>query len=81
MCNIAHTLIKYIVDTTPYKHGKYVPNTKIEIRPYDVNCLDSIKYCFLGAWNYKNEILKKEKHFINAGGKFITHIPKVEIIS
>tara|TARA_R100000008_G_scaffold80415_1_gene62805 strand:- start:386 stop:2221 length:1836 start_codon:yes stop_codon:yes gene_type:complete len=81
MCNLDHNLIKYIVDTTPYKHGKYVPNTKIEIRPYDVNCLDGIKYCFLGAWNYKNEIFKKENKFLNGGGKFITHVPRVEVIS
>lgn len=81
MCNIDHTLIKYIVDTTPYKHGKYVPNTKIEIKPYDINCLDNVEYCFLGAWNYKNEIFEKEKKFIKDGGKFITHVPSVDIIS
>ena len=35
---------------------------------------------FLGAWNFKDEIFKKEKDFIREGGKFITHIPLPKII-
>ena len=38
------------------------------------------KYCYLGAWNFKNEIFKKEKNFIKNGGKFITHVPFPRII-
>ena len=40
----------------------------------------SVDYAFLGAWNFKDEILKKEKNFISKGGKFITHIPYPRII-
>ena len=42
---------------------------------------DSVDYAFLGAWNFKNEIIKKEKEFIKKGGKFITHVPFVRIIN
>ena len=38
-------------------------------------------YFFLGAWNFKNEIFKKEKKFLNKGGKFILHLPKPKIFS
>ena len=38
-------------------------------------------FVFLGAWNFKKEIFKKECLFIKQGGKFITHIPNVKIIS
>ena len=81
MCGLGSTLIKYVVDTTPAKHWKYVPKSNILIRPYQQDSLDNVDYCFLGAWNFKEEILKKENKFIKNGGKFITHIPKVEIIS
>ena len=40
----------------------------------------SIDFVFLGAWNFKNEILKKEKKYIKSGFKFITHVPKPKIL-
>ena len=42
---------------------------------------DGVDYAFLGAWNFKKEILEKEKKFIKNGGKFITHVPFPKIIS
>ena len=40
----------------------------------------TVDYAFLGAWNFKKEIFKKEKNFLNKGGRFITHVPKVTIL-
>ena len=36
-------------------------------------------YYFLGAWNFKTEILKKEKNFLHKGGSFILHLPYPKI--
>ena len=41
---------------------------------------NDVDYIFLGAWNFKEEIFKKEKKFIKRGGKFITHVPFPKII-
>ena len=38
-------------------------------------------YFFLGAWNFKSEIFKKEKKFLQKGGKFILHLPKPKVVS
>ena len=38
-------------------------------------------FFFLGAWNFKKEIFKKEKKFIKNGGKFIVHVPSPQIIN
>ena len=81
MCELNSELIDYVVDTTPDKHNKYIPKSGIKVVPYEINSLNGIDYCFLGAWNYKDEILNKEKAFIDNSLKFITHIPKVEIFS
>ena len=67
------------MDTTPDKQNKYIPQSNIKIVSYDSAATPD--YYFLGAWNYKDEILNKEKAFIDNGLKFITHIPKVEIFS
>ena len=47
---------------------------------YNQKILDKYNYIFLGAWNFKNEILKKERKYIKRGGKFITHIPYPQIL-
>jgi len=57
-----------------------MPGTHIFIKPYNKKSLNSADYVFLGAWNFKQEIFKKEKKFLKKGGKFITHIPKPHVI-
>ena len=53
-----------------------MPGKDIKILRYKKKLLTNVDYIFLGAWNFKNEIFKKEKKFISEGGKFITHIPR-----
>jgi SAM-dependent methyltransferase len=79
-CDIKSETLEYFVDTTPNKTKKYMPGTHIYIDRYAKNLLDDVDYIFLGAWNFKEEIFKKEKKFIKNGGKFITHIPTPRII-
>ena len=73
-------MINYFVDTTPDKQNKYTPGTKILIKKYSNLINDKVDYAFLGAWNFKKEIFKKESKFIKKGGKFITHVPFPKII-
>ena len=42
--------------------------------------LNNVDYVYLGAWNFIKEIFRKEKKFIQKGGKFITHVPTPRII-
>tara|TARA_B100001063_G_C16718744_1_gene532295 strand:+ start:195 stop:1373 length:1179 start_codon:yes stop_codon:yes gene_type:complete len=79
-CNIDNNLIDYFTDTTPDKINRYMPGKKIKIYKYHKNILKKIDYTFLGAWNFKTEIFKKERKFIKRGGKFITHVPLPKII-
>ena len=79
-CKIKSETLDYFVDTTPDKTKKYMPGTHIYIDKYKKSLLDNVDYIFLGAWNFKDEIFKKEKKFIKKGGKFITHIPIPKII-
>tara|TARA_B100000787_G_C16188867_1_gene296231 strand:+ start:807 stop:1997 length:1191 start_codon:yes stop_codon:yes gene_type:complete len=80
-CKIGKKLINYITDTTLNKQGKFTPGQHIPIISPAVGMNDRVDYAFLGAWNFKKEILKKEKEFIRRGGKFITHVPSPRIIS
>ncbi len=79
-CNIKDETIDYFLDTTPDKVNKFMPGTHILIKPYDKKSLNYADYVFLGAWNFRKEIFKKEKKFLMGGGKFITHVTKPRII-
>ena len=80
-CNIGTKYIDYVTDTTLNKQGKFTPGKHIPIISPEKGMNESVDYAFLGAWNFKKEILKKEKEFIKRGGKFISHVPSVKIIS
>ncbi len=79
-CKIDTKYFHYVTDTTFNKQGKFTPGTHIPIISPEIGFNDSVDYAFLGAWNFKKEILNKEKNFIDRGGKFITHVPKVKIL-
>ncbi len=79
-CKIGKDYISYFVDTTLDKQNKYTPGTKIPIYKYENLNNKNIDFIFLGAWNFKDEIFKKEKKFVKEGGKFITHTPYPKII-
>ena len=80
-CNINSKIIDYVTDTTYNKQGKYTPGTHIKIISPEHGMNNTVDYAFLGAWNFKKEIFKKEKNFLKRGGKFITHVPKVMTFS
>ena len=79
-CGINKENIEYFYDTTSYKINKYLPGSKILVKKYKKLSRNEVDYVFLGAWNFKNEIFKKEKKFIKDGGKFISHIPFPRIL-
>ncbi len=80
-CNIDHNIIDFFVDTTPDKINKFMPGKKIMIKKYTKSVYKNADFFFLGAWNFKKEIFKKEKKFIKNGGKFIVHVPSPKIIN
>ena len=79
-CKIGTEYLSYITDTTKNKQGKFTPGMHIPILPPEKGFNESVDYAYLGAWNFKKEIMQKEKKFIKRGGKFITHVPDVRII-
>ena len=80
-CKINSKIIDYVTDTTFNKQGKFTPGSHIKIISPKIGINKTVDFAFLGAWNFKKEIFIKEKNFLNKGGRFITHVPKVTILS
>ena len=79
-CNIGKKEIDFFYDTTTYKIGKFLPGSKIKVKKYRKLDSKNIDFAYLGAWNFKDEIFKKERKFLRSGGRFITHTPFPKII-
>ena len=79
-CKIKSETLDYFLDTTPGKTGKFMPGSHLYVQKYNRILTNQADYVFLGAWNFKKEIFKKEKKYIKRGGKFITHVPTPKII-
>jgi len=79
-CNIDNKYFDYVTDTTLNKQGKYTPGKHLPIMSPEEGFNSSVDYAFLGAWNFKKEILNKEASYVKRGGRFITHVPTVKIL-
>jgi SAM-dependent methyltransferase len=78
---LTHEHIRYCVDSTPSKQGKYLPKSKIEVVSEEFAFATPPDYFLLTAWNYETEIIAKVRNSGNHHSKFIVPIPDVNIVS
>jgi len=71
--NLNSKNIKYVVDDTPVKQGKYSPNSKILIVNNDYFKQNPTDYCIISAWNVAEFIVNNNKNY---SGKFINIFSK-----
>lgn len=79
-CRIGPETLDYIVDSIPYKQGKFTPGMHIPIYPESKLSQDMPHYALILAWNFADEIIKKQNNYLKRGGKFIVTIPSLKII-
>lgn len=79
---ITPKLIDFVSDTTPTKQGKFTPGMHIPVLSHDAFSASKPDYVLLFAWNHAKEIMEKEASFMRTNdAKWITYIPKVEILA
>lgn len=78
-CNIDTKLLDYIVDSIHYKQGRYTPGTHVPIYPETRLQKDMPHYTLLLAWNFADEIIRKQSKYREKGGQFIITIPYLRI--
>ena len=79
-CEITEDLVSYMIDDAPAKTGFFTPGSHFEIFPRSIllgkNAPD---YVLVFAWSFFDEILKRNKKYIKAGGRMILPLPKVKV--
>ncbi|MCC7418293.1 MAG: class I SAM-dependent methyltransferase [Acidobacteria bacterium] len=80
-CGLGPDLVEYVVDMSPLRYGKYVPGVSIPIVPPETFHASPPDVAIMTAWNYEDEIVKKEAAFLRAGGAFIVPLPDVRVVT
>ena len=80
-CGISRTHMEYMIDDAPAKWGYYTPGAHFDIRSRDALKTAMPDYLVVFAWGYLNEIAEKCKQYLDAGGRFLTPLPEVRLIS
>jgi novobiocin biosynthesis protein NovU/D-mycarose 3-C-methyltransferase len=72
--------IAWVSDTTPEKLYRLCPGTDIPVVDEGSLTRELPDYAVIFAWNYRNEIIEKEKLFLQNGGKFIVPHPEIQVV-
>lgn len=72
--------IDYAVERNPAKVGRQFSAIKVPIISETEARLRKPDYMIIGPWFFADEIIDREKEYLDAGGRLIVPLPEVEII-
>ena len=76
---IGKELINFAAERNEWKYGHRTPGTNIPIISEKKSRELKPDYYLVLPWHFKEEFIKREKEFINNGGKLIFPLPKLQI--
>lgn len=80
VCGLGVEELAFASDTTQAKHGLLLPGSHIPVVSPEEGRLRQPDAYVLLAWNYAEEILRKEADFLAEGGSFIIPIPTPRVV-
>jgi hypothetical protein len=76
---IGRDTIDFVIDATPYKHGRYIPGARIPIHPIATLMEEMPDDVVIFAWNFAAEIMRKESDYVDKGGTFLLPLPEPRV--
>ncbi|MFZ5494487.1 MAG: class I SAM-dependent methyltransferase [Verrucomicrobiota bacterium] len=79
-CGLTTKEIPAIAEVNPDKFGCFTPGTNIPIISEDEAKRMKPDYFLVLPWHFKDNILRREREYLAAGGKMIFPMPEIEIV-
>lgn len=79
-CNLTSAEIPAIAEVNEEKFGRLTPGTSIPIISEREARAMKPDYFLVLPWHFKDSILRREREYLAAGGKFIFPFPEIEIV-
>ena len=77
---IGSETLEFVADRSTVKQGKYTPGTHIPIVGPEALLERKPDYTLLLTWNFADEILRQQKEYRTAGGRFVIPVPDVRVV-
>ena len=79
-CAIGTDMIPWTVDRNSLKVGLYTPGMHIPVLPVEAIMERRPDYLLVLPWNFADEIMRQQRAYADAGGRFILPIPTPRIV-
>ena len=79
-CGFTTADIAAIAERNPEKYGAFTPGTLIPMISEQAARDQQPNYFLALPWHFRDEFLKRERAFLESGGKFLFPLPQVEIV-
>ena len=78
-CGLTSHEIPFAAEINPDKFGRFTPGSRIPIISSEESLDMKPDYYLVLPWHFREGIIKNEKEFLAAGGKFIFPLPEIEV--
>ena len=72
-------LIKYVVDQSPHKQGKFMPGSRIPIVTEELLSVHKPDFVVILPWNISDEVKTQLNYLSKSGTKFVVAVPNLQI--
>jgi SAM-dependent methyltransferase len=79
-CEIGTDRIPWVADITPYKQNRHIPGTGQRIVTPDRLVSELPDACLVFPWNLRDEIVERNRAYLDAGGSFIFGLPEISVV-
>jgi SAM-dependent methyltransferase len=80
-CGVGSDLVPFVVDRSPHKQGRYLPGSRLPIRDQGDLRAARPAYVLILPWNLRDEIIDELADVHAWGGRFVTAVPRLEVIA
>lgn len=80
-CGVGVDLLDYVVDRNPMKQGRFLPGVRIPVKAPEAIAEDRPDYVLILPWNIKEEVMEQLSFIRDWGGRFVVHIPSLQVIA